>query len=297
MLIEMVMVPDIFIHTKSLTSANDWWDEIRIKTMDPSFQFNKQVEIMYPKFGKLVKRYPRRRVLKRAISFHQKWALDNMPVYIDQTPPKPLGFLTDKAVTLAKPTAVRSNLAKWLPTVLKTTKLDLIYSTEIHGRSFVSFYKECRRSKHTIVLIEAIDGSKSATIGMSASHAWVVHPSSFGDGECFLFRVDPDPKCFNWVPDLSEDTEHQAVREQFMVARNDFIAMGANVEGTNGIRLDNDLASGESYPTLGFENEPLLGAGRERFEVGIVEVYRLLREVDGKDIDGSDELIWDLDGL
>jgi hypothetical protein len=266
-------------------------------TLDPSFDFNKQLEIMYRKFGKYSKRYPRRKLLQRAISHHQKWALENMPIYIDQTPPKPIGFLTDKTVTLAKPTSIRSNLAKWLPTPLRTTKLDLIYSTEVHGRSFAAFYKDCRRTKHTIVLVEAIQGDKSATIGMFASHAWVIHPSSFGDGECFLFRADPDPKCYNWRPDFSDDIEHQAAREQFMVARSDYIAMGANVDGTNGLRLDNDLASGESYPALGFDNKPLAGIGRERFEVGVVEVYRLMREVDGKSIDGNDALIWDLEGV
>ena len=290
-------VPVLTAHNKTLNSAHEWWDEIRIQTMDPSCEFEAQVKLMYPKLGKFAKRYPRRRVLKRAISFHQKWAVANMPIYIVQTPPKPIGFLTDKPIKLAKLTAIRSNLAKWLPTVLKTTKLDVIYSTEVHGRSFAAFYKECRRTKNTIILVEALCGNKSAIIGMFASHAWVVNPSSFGDGECFLFQAYPDPKCYNWVPDFSDDTEHQAVREQFMVARNEFIAMGANAEGTNGLRLDNDLNSGESYPTLGFENESLLGAGRERFEVGVMEVYRLMREVDGKAVDGDDESIWDLEGI
>ena len=266
-------------------------------TMGPLFDFNKQVEIMYPKFGKFMKRYPPRRLLKRAISFHQKWAVENMPVYVDQTPPKAIGFLTDKQIILAKPTAIRSHLAHWLPTVLKTTKLDLIYSTEIHGRSFVAFYKECRKTKHTITLVEAISGSKSAIIGMFASHAWVANASTFGDGECFLFRADPEPKCYSWLPDFSEDTEHQAIREQFMVARNDFIAMGANDEGTNAIRLDSDLNSGETYSTSAFQNEPLLGIGRERFDIGVMEVYRLMREVDGKAIDGEDDAIWNLEGL
>ena len=293
----LIVLPYLSAHTKTISCANDWWDEIRIRTMDPSFEFKKQVEIMYPKLGKFAKRYPRRRVLKRAISFHQKWAAENMPIYIDQTPPKPIGFLPDKPIKLAKRTDIRSNLSKWLPTVLKTTKLDLIYSTEVHGRSFAAFYKECRRTKHTIILVEAISGSKTAIVGMFASHAWVVSPSSYGDGECFLFQVYPDPKCYNWVPDFSDDTEHQAVREQFMVARNEFIAMGANPEGTNGLRLDNDLNSGESYPTLGFENESLLGVGRERFEIGVMEVYRLMREVDGKAVDGDDELIWNLEGI
>eukprot|EP00804_Cyclotella_cryptica_P000054 CCRYP_013728-RA/>CCRYP_013728-RA protein AED:0.03 eAED:0.03 QI:680/1/1/1/1/1/4/701/584 len=291
------LVPKSTLKSLKLTNAESWWGEIRKKTLHPSFDFKKQLDIMYPKFGKIAKRYPRRKLLKQAVSFHGKWALENMSLYIDKTPPKPTGLLNDKHVLLAKPTAVRSNLAKWLPTPLKTTKLDLIYSTEIHGRSFAAFYKECRRTKHTIILIEAILSEGSATIGMFASHAWIVHPSSFGDGECFLFRADPDPVCYNWIPNFSDDTEHQAIREQFMVARHDFIAMGANSGGTNGLRLDNDLASGESYPTVGFENEPLTKAGHERFEVGVVEVYRMMREVDGKAVDGNDDLIWDLEGI
>ena len=289
-----------------LIDSEAWWNEIMKKTRDPSFSFKKQVDIMYPKFGKLSsrqsKRYPRRHILKRAISYHRKWALVNMPVYVDQTPPKPLGFISsDKPIILAKPTSVRANLAKWLTTSLKSTRLDLIYSTEVHGRSLAALYKECRRTKHTIILVEAITGDISTTIGMFASQAWVVNPSCFGDGECFLFRVDPAPKCFNWTPDVSgsfdDNIESDAIREQFMVARNEFIAMGANSDGTNGLRLDADLNNGESYTALGFDNEPLAGKGRERFDIGTVEVYRLMWEVGGTAIDGDDNLIWNLQGM
>lgn len=222
-----------------------------------------------------------------------------MPIYIDQTPPKPLGFTTDKC-TLAKPASVRSNLAKWLPPSLKSTKLDLIYSTEIHGRSLAAFYKECQRSKNTVVLIEAITGNTSSTIGMFASHAWGTNPHPYGDGNCALFRASPDPKCFNWMPDFGSSIdaiENQAVREQFMVARSDFIAMGANNDGANGLRLDQDLVKGESHSALGFDNEPLPGNNRTAFDVGFMEVYRLIREVDGKSIGHDDNLVWDLNGL
>lgn len=253
---------------------------------------------MYPKFGKIAKRYPKRRVIRRTQKYHEKWAMENMPVYVDQTPPKPIGYTSDNCI-LAKPATIRSNLAKWLPPSLKLTKLDLIYSTEVHGRSLAALYNECQRSKHTIILVEAITGSTTSTIGMFASHAWSTQPSSYGDGECFLFRANPNPKCFNWTPDFSgnmDDMENQAVREQFMVARSDFIAMGANKDGTNGLRLDQDLINGESQPALGFDNEPLPGNNHTTFDVGIVEVYRLIREVDGKSI-GHDEKVWDLEGL
>lgn len=135
---------------------------------------------------------------------------------------------------------------------------------------------------------------------MFASHAWIVSSSSYGDGECFLFRANPDPKCFNWVPDYSgdiDDMETDAVREQFMVAKNDFIAMGANSDGTNGLRLDRDLVVGNSCPALGFDNEPLPGENHKTFDIGIVEVYQLTRELDGKAVGHDENLVWDMQGL
>ncbi len=297
-LIKLISKKELKILT--LTDSESWWNEIRKKTFHPEFTLAKHLDKMYPKAGKIAKLYPNRRMLRRALKYHETWAVENMPIYVDETPPKPLGYILsdDKPVRLAKPTIVRSNLAKWLPVSLKTTKLDLIYSTDIHGRSLASFYNQCNRYKNTIVLIEAIVGNVTATIGMFASHAWNVNPASYGDGECFLFRVDPDPKCFNWTPDFSgiDDFESQAIREQYMVAKSDFLAMGANAEGTNGIRLDQDLINGESYSALGFDNEPLPGNDHSKFDIGVVEAYRLIREVDGKVI-GEEEKVWDLNGL
>eukprot|EP00578_Thalassiosira_sp_NH16_P027551 CAMPEP_0181097324 /NCGR_PEP_ID=MMETSP1071-20121207/11505_1 /TAXON_ID=35127 /ORGANISM="Thalassiosira sp., Strain NH16" /LENGTH=584 /DNA_ID=CAMNT_0023179791 /DNA_START=17 /DNA_END=1771 /DNA_ORIENTATION=+ len=282
-----------------LTDAQSWWNEIRYRTLDPSFSFQKHLDKMYPKYGNMGKRYPRRHIIGRANKFHEKWARDNMPVYIDQTPPKPISYTSEKCL-LAKRASVRSYLAKWLPPSLRATKLDLVYSTEIHGRSLASLYKECRRSKNTIVLVEAMTGNTSSTIGMFASCAWNINPSPYGDGECFLFRANPNPMCFNWMPDCSGDMdalESQAAREQFMVARNDFIAMGANTDGTNGLRLDQELVKGESYPALGFDNEPLPGRNCNTFDVGVLEVYHLIREVDGKVIGHNKNPVWDLEGL
>ncbi len=225
-----------------------------------------------------------------------------MPVYIDRTPPKPMGYIPGKPIILAKPALVRSNLVKWLPVSLKATKLDLIYSTESDGRSLSALYEKCKRTKHTIVLIEAMTiPSNNVIIGMFASQPWNVQPNSYGDGECFLFRAEPDAKCFQWTPDFSagfEDIENQAIREQFMVARNEYLAMGANADGTNGLRLNQDLNRGESYPALGFGSEPLAGENNKSFEVGTVEVYRLVRDVDGKAVGGEGrDSVWNLEGV
>jgi hypothetical protein len=117
---------------------------------------------------------------------------------------------------------------------------------------------------------------------MFATQAWSINPRPYGDSDCFLFRADHDAICFKWTPDPgnTENLENNAVSEQFMVSRSDFIAMGANNDATNGIRLDKDLVKGESHPALGFNNEPLPGDNQRTFEVGHLEVYRLIRDVE-----------------
>ena len=280
-----------------LRTSESFWDEIRKKTLHPDFSFDEQLKKMYSKFAKMAKRYPRRRALRRVIKFHEKTALDNAPIYVDQTPPKPLGFTSDDCA-LAKPPIVRSNLAKWLPPSLRATKLDLIYSTELHGRSLASLYDNCGRYKNTITLIEVLaGGNESTVVGMFATDPWRINSATFGDGECFLFRASPDAKSFNWAPpDLNFDLESNTVREQFMVAKNEYMAMGANTDGTNGLRLGQELITGESHRALGFENEPLPGIGRPSFDIGVLEVYRLVREIDGKSGDDG-QPIWDLSGM
>lgn len=281
---------------QQLRTSDSFWDEIRKKTLHPDFSFNEQLKKMYPKFAKMAKRYPRRRALRRVIKFHEKTALDNAPIYVDQTPPKPLGFTSD-GCALAKPAIVRSNLAKWLPTSLRATKLDLIYSTELNGRSLASLYDKCGRYKNTITLVEVLTGGNESTVvGMFATEPWTKNIAPFGDGECFLFRASPDAKCFKWTPDLTFDLESNTVREQFMVATNDYMAMGANTDGTHGLMLGQDLIIGESHRALGFENEPLQGIGQPAFSIGILEVYRFVREIDGKSSDDG-KPIWDLSGM
>ena len=283
---------------QKLRTSDSFWDEIRKKTLHPDFSFDEQLKKMYPKFAKIAKRYPRRRALRRVIKFHEKTALDNAPIYVDQTPPKPLGF-TSNDCALAKPPMVRSNLAKWLPPSLRATKLDLIYSTELHGRSLASLYDKCGRYKNTITLVEVLSGGNESTlVGMFATDPWRMNIVPFGDGECFLFRASPDAKCFKWAPDqdLTFDLESNTVREQFMVATSECMAMGANTDGTHGLRLCRDLITGESHRALGFDNEPLQGIGESSFGIGVLEVYRFVREIDGKSGDDG-KPIWDLSGM
>ena len=279
------LIPKKTIGLLQITDSSSWWNEIRRRTHDRPFSFQAHLHLMFPKFETISKRYPRRSLLGRMNRFHEKWALEIMPTLIDEISSKPLGVTSSSSsgCVLAKQANVRVNLANWLHPSLKSTKLDLIYSTEKHGRSFVSFYNQCHKTKNTVLLVEAINGNDSSIVGMFASHAWAINHHSIGDGNCFLFRIDPVPTCWYWTPDVHastnlHDLENLAVREQFMIARSDFIAMGANREGTNGLRLDSDLSKGESHSAAGFDNEPLPGQHHKTFDVGIVEVYQLVRD-------------------
>eukprot|EP00957_Ditylum_brightwellii_P064744 4913421-Ditylum_brightwellii.AAC.1 len=66
--------------------------------------------------------------------------------------------------------------------------------------------------------------------------------------------------------------------------------MGVGMDGASGLRLNEDLTRGTSSPAMGLNHISLLGDEHSKehddvFEVGLVEVYQLLREVDGRPVD------------
>jgi len=280
-----------------MKDAQSWWLTIKIFTYSASFEFGDLVKKAYGYHGSRLRKriqFPRRRAIERIVKYNEEWAASHVSDRQSDTPAKPMGFVKgDIEIVLARPALVRSSLAGWLPLAYQATKLELLYSTNEHGRSLSQLYERCSRTKHTITLVEVLQ--TGATIGMFATHAWRVNPRIYGDGQCFLFRARPDPKCFKWRPANTgsiDDFENEALMEQFQVGREHYISMGGNKDGTSGLQINGALTKGESYPALGFDNEPLPGAGLHEFEIGTVEVYRLVREIDGKPVDGEDDLVW-----
>ena len=105
---------------------------------------------------------------------------------------------------LGQPTANRILLATWLPLSLRMTKLELLYSTNYHGRTLDMFYTRVGAFKHSILLAEVFMPGSTAEdektiVGFYASQAWRQSTEVYGDGECFLFRLSPNPKCWKWV--------------------------------------------------------------------------------------------------
>ena len=87
------------------------------------------------------------------------------------------------------------------------------------------------------------------------------------------------------------DDENRATRlqdmGQLMISSETFISMGVGEGGASGLRLNEDLTRGSTSRSLGFDNEELVGPGIEVFDVGLVEVYRFIRDVDNKPVDGD----------
>ena len=304
-----------------INNAALWWAEIRTITHSPSFDFEKEIiRKAYGFYGSRLRKrvlFPRRRTIARMIKMNELWADDHLEFEIQLPPPKPIGFVEyvhkkefghhddngedvtmDGKFELARPASIRASLAQWIPHSLQTCKLSLLFSTNLHGRSLNLLYNKVSKTKRTIMLMEVLgdgEGEEAKVIGLYASQAWHKSNHIYGDGECFLFSMTPEPICYKWRPRSAgsiDDEKNEALMEQFMISKDSFLAMGGNRDGSSGLRLNEDLTKGESNRALGFDNEPLAGNEREYFQVGLVEVYRFVRAVDGLGVDGEDDEVW-----
>ena len=291
-----------------------WWDGlVQFCKTQIVAQWEVVVNKAYGVHGRGIRqrfRFPRRPILTRIIQLEEDafWARqmeeasDFLPGKIDV---KPLGLVPVKpsldpdreapVPKLAESTMVRTQLAEWLPLSLRFTKMELIYSTNHHGRTLENMYRCVAQARRTIMLIEPISTKQEMVIGMFAPQTW--HPSTrvYGDGSCFLFRIvegdSSRTNCWKWHSKelksiLSEEGDDDvnennaaALLEQFQVSTHNYISMGGNSNGTSGLRLNEDLTKGESSPASGFDNDSLAG---DLFEIGLVEVYQLVREMDGR---------------
>jgi len=78
-----------------------------------------------------------------------------------------------------------------------------------------------------------------------------------------------------------KSSSHTAMLETFQISTKDFLSLGGNDNGGSGLRLNEDLTRGESSTAAGYRNDPLLPSAGGMFEVGSVEVYQLVRQMDG----------------
>jgi hypothetical protein len=295
----------IFEQLVTISNADEWWNTMKLWANSGSkrFDFELLVRKAYGLQGTGIRRqlrFPGRSILQRLIRMEEERIradalLDDDGAY-QEPAARPLGIEHHPAVggeeevkpILVQSMEIRQHLAQWLPLTLRMTNLDLLYSTDYHGRTLERFYTHVKAARHSIVLCEVLQDDQNAApciVGMFASQAWRVSTKVYGDGGCFLFRLKPDAACWKWQPrhgdaiDFEAEAKNNktALLEQFMVSTRKYISMGGNPDGSSGLRLNEDLTVGESSTALGFENEALHGKdqGNNVFQVGLVEVYGL----------------------
>lgn len=204
----------------------DVWEALKVWTHDERFNFEFLVKKAYGVHGqRRPKRFPRRNIMARIIKMEEERLLNDPSLDTpDVAPSRPLGVADpfvhpeldrdelgnyDKKppeMILGQPTTNRILLATWLPLSLRMTKLELLFSTNHHGRTLDMFYTRVGTFKHSILLAEVfMPGSKAGDsktiIGCYASQAWRQSTEVYGDGECILFRLSPNPTAWKWVSD------------------------------------------------------------------------------------------------
>lgn len=266
-------------------NAAVFWEGVRRFARSKHFHFDLFLEHQaygVQKSFRLLTRpiFPNLDFVARLIANNEVWAEENqsnLPIHEDK---KPLGIVEGKIpIVLARNSSERLVLGQWVPPVLQSTKIDLIYSSDHHGRSIEMFYLRCSSSRHTITVMEVL--GTDTVVGMYATQTWHNNPNGYGDGECFLFRLKPNPKWFRYrnadsrIHSFDDNNESEEALSrfddagQFMISGETFISMGVGEDGASGLRLNEDLTRASVSKSIGFENEELIGEGVQVFEVGL----------------------------
>jgi len=128
-------------------NAAIFWEGVRLYCYSKHFNFDvfleHQAYAMKRKSRiKMLERpiFPNQVFVSRLMSSNEAWAEENqsnLPIHEDK---RPLGLVDGDPIMLAKHVAGREALARWVPPTLQTTKLELIYSSNVHGRCLETFY-------------------------------------------------------------------------------------------------------------------------------------------------------------
>lgn len=294
---------EVSYEEEKIINALSYWNEVSVFVRSRYFSFDKLVANMYGTrkigFRQIsISLFPNRNRIASVMKSNENWANSlEFPTYttssnnnLEKEHLNPISFVdhgtnNDIQCMLITPHNFRINLRTWLPDILKhTTKLDLIYSTNYHGRTLESLYNKCSKNKYTLTLIQVIE--TGGVIGFFVSRPWKRNLADCS-GECFLFSLSPIAGCYKW--------KYLEKSEQItMIGQDDYLGMGLNKNGSCGFRMNEDLTEGESYSSEIFGNVPLAGDDVKEFEIGIVEVYQFLRIADEKPAGGLQENLWNI---
>ncbi|ORY03107.1 TLD-domain-containing protein [Basidiobolus meristosporus CBS 931.73] len=124
----------------------------------------------------------------------------------------------------------------------------LLFSLEQHGCTLSTLFKITQNKGPSVLVIRDACGS---VFGAFVTEHFKPSPSYYGGGECFLWKLRPDPG----HPRVKV-YKRTGENEYYMLSENRFIAVGGG-NGTFGLWLDGNLDRGFSARCSTFDNEVL----------------------------------------
>ncbi|XP_067666112.1 nuclear receptor coactivator 7-like isoform X3 [Haliotis asinina] len=121
---------------------------------------------------------------------------------------------------------------------------NLIYSTELHGFSLKTLYRDMCHVDSPILLVVA--DTSNNVFGAVTNCAFKLSDHFYGTGESFLYTFYPEFKVFHWTGE----------NNFFIKGNKESLAIGAG-QGQFGLWLDGDLYHGRSHRCDTFDNDVL----------------------------------------
>ncbi|XP_046563270.1 oxidation resistance protein 1-like isoform X2 [Haliotis rubra] len=121
---------------------------------------------------------------------------------------------------------------------------NLIYSTELHGFSLKTLYRDMCHVDSPILLVVA--DTSNNVFGAVTNCAFKLSDHFYGTGESFLYTFYPEFKVFHWTGE----------NNFFIKGNKESLAIGAG-QGQFGLWLDGDLYHGRSHRCETFDNDVL----------------------------------------
>jgi len=142
----------------------------------------------------------------------------------------------------------------WLPIRQRLKDATLIYCSEKHGYNLHTLYRlsdqkikeqEHRRGAAETASLLIIKTGRKEVLGVYTNVGWQHLEHYYGNGECFVFRLSPRPRCWKW----------SQRNDMMMLACNKSLSIGAGSEPA--LWLDDEISQGISSACETFGNPPL----------------------------------------
>lgn len=154
----------------------------------------------------------------------------------------------------------------WLPARLTPYNPKTLFSTDHDGTSLNTLFNVLDELEYCLIILKTFENE---IIGAFCSCEWNERKNKknyFGNGETFLFTLEPEKKIHRWVGTRKANT--QVNQEMFVRVSPEKISIGGG--NSIGLSINASLTNGSSGRCDTFENEPL--AKTNDFEISNLEI-------------------------